>query len=116
MTEPALSARDIATLLLDSGVIDAGTARRLETRIIAYGEGRAGDGRKEGIEACARRAATAAAAIRGASQRTGAEKVLRAVERCLPHGGPAQKEAYSRGFKDGVEALHKRQRQTPDAK
>jgi len=114
MTDPILSARDITTLLSDSGVIDAGTAHRLETRIIAYGESRAGDGRKEGIEICARRAAAAAAAIRGASQRTGAQKVLRAVERCLPHDEPAQKEAYSQGFKDGVETQLKRQK--PDAK
>ena len=61
MTEPLFSARDIATHLKDSGVIDAGTAHRLETRIVAYGESRAGDGRREGIQACVRRAAAAAA-------------------------------------------------------
>ena len=65
MTEPPLSARDIATFLRDSGVIDAGTAHRLEMRIIAYGESRAGDGRREGIQTCGRRAAAAAAGIKG---------------------------------------------------
>jgi len=114
MIEPTLSARDIAAFLQDSGMIDAGTAHRLETRIIAYGDSRAGDGRKEGIAACARRAATSAAAIKGASQRTGAQKVLRAVEQLLPHGGAAQKEAYSQGFKDGVET--QRKRQAPDTR
>jgi hypothetical protein len=113
MTEPPLSANDIATLLLDSGVIDAGTAHRLEMRIIAYGESRAADGRNEGIETCARHAATAAAAIRGVNQRAGAQKVLRAVRQVLRHGGPAQKEAYSQGFKDGVETQLKRERQKP---
>jgi len=114
MTQPLLTPREIASFLLDSGVIDAGTAHRLEARIIAYGDSRAGEGHIEGIETCARRAAAAAAAIKNQSQRAAAQKVLRAVERCLPHGRPAQKEAYSQGFKDGVEIQRKRQRHAPD--
>jgi len=114
MTQPLLTPREIASFLLDSGVIDTGTAHRLEARIIAYGESRAGEGHIEGIETCARRAAAAAAAIRSPSQRDGARKVLRAVERCLPRGGPAQKEGYSQGFKDGIEIQRRRQRHTPD--
>jgi hypothetical protein len=114
MTEPSFSARDIATFLRDSGMIDAGTAHRLEMRIIAYGESRAGDGRREGIQACARRAAAAAAGIKGASHREAGVKVLRAVERLLPSANDARREAYSRGFNDGVETQRKRQQQKPD--
>lgn len=116
MTEPFLSAREIAIFLLDSGMIDKGTAHRLEMRIIAYGESRAGDGRKEGIQTCTRRAAAAAAGIKSASQRDGARKVLYAIERLLPHGREAQKEAYSRGFNDGVETQLKRQQHKPGTK
>jgi hypothetical protein len=116
MTGPFLSPRDIATFLLDSGVIDRGTAHRLEMRIIAYGESRAGDGRREGIQACVRRAAAAAAAIKTASHREAAVKVLRAVEQLLPSASDGRREAYSRGFKDGVEIQLKRQRQKPDTR
>jgi hypothetical protein len=116
MTDPTLSAHDIVALLSDSKVIDAGTAHRLETRIIAYGDIRAGEGRTDGIRDCARRAAAATAAIKGASQRAAAQKVVRAVERCLPHGGPAQEEAYLRGVKFGVELQLKRQQQKPDSR
>ena len=114
MSTALLSPQEIVANLRDSGVIDAGTARRLEIRIIEYGESRSGDGRKEGIEACARRAAAAAAAVRGGSQRTGAQKVLRAVERLLPFGGETQQEAYSRGFKDGLQNQPKRHK--PDTR
>ena len=41
-----------------------------------------------------------------AAQRAVAEKPLRAIEKLLPQGLPAIKEAYSRGFTDG--AAHER--------
>ena len=52
MTEAPLSPNEIVALLLDPGLIDRGTADRLETRIAAYGETRASEGRKDGIETC----------------------------------------------------------------
>ena len=113
MTGPLLSPHEIATFLLDSGFIDKGMADRLERRIVAYGDTRASDGRKEGLQTCARRAAAAAAGIKSASQREGARKVLYAIERLLPDGREALKEAYSRGFNDGVELQCKRQQQKP---
>jgi hypothetical protein len=116
MTEPPLTARDIVALLRDPGVIDAGTAHRLEARIIAYGKSCAEDGRNDGIRTCARRAAASAAGLKGASQRAGAEKVLRALERLLPFGGADQKEAYLRGVKFGVELQLNRQRQEREPK
>jgi len=103
MTTPLLSPHEIAALLLDSGVIDKGTADRLEKRITAYGDSRASAGRKEGIATAARKAAAVAASVRGANQRAAAEKVWRAIESLLPHGREAEKEAYARGFKDGAE-------------
>ncbi len=117
MTEPVFSAREIAEFLLDSGLIDKGTADRLEKRITAYGHGRASEGRKEGIATAARKAAAAAASVKGVNQRTAAEKVWRAVETLLPnHGREAEKEAYARGFKDGVELQQKRQQHRPGCK
>jgi hypothetical protein len=117
MTEPVFSAREIATFLLDSGLIDKGTADRLEKRITAYGDRRAGEGRKEGVATAARKAAAVAASVKGVNQRAAAQKVWRAVENLLPnHGREAEKAAYSRGFKDGVEIQQKRQQQRPDCK
>jgi hypothetical protein len=117
MNEPALSPHEIATLLRDSGFIDRGTAARLESRIIAYGNSRASDGHRNGVVAAARKAAAVAASVKGERQRAAAQKVWRAVEGLLPHGGrEAEKQAYARGYKDGVETHLKRQRQTPDAK
>jgi hypothetical protein len=111
MSEPTLSPQEIARFLLDSGVIDRGAADRLETRIVAFGDGRAGEGRNDGIAAAARKAATVAASIKGANQRAAAQKVWRAIQALLPNQGrEAQKEAYARGFKDGTEDRSRRQR------
>jgi hypothetical protein len=110
MTTPLLSPHEIAALLLDSGVIDKGTADRLEKRITAYGDNLASEGRKEGIVTAARKAASVAASVRGANQRAAAQKVWRAIEGLLPHGREAEKEAYARGFKDGIEQQSKRPR------
>jgi hypothetical protein len=111
MTAPFLSPHEIATFLLDSGFIDKATADRLEKRIIANGDSRASEGRKEGIVTAARKAAAVAASVKGANQRAAAQKVWRAVEGLLPHGREAEKEAYARGFKDGAEHRSKRQRE-----
>jgi len=113
MSIPPFSAHEITTLLLDAGVIDKGTADRLEKRITAYGDSRASQGRTEGIAAAARKAATVATSIKGANQRAGAQKVWQAIEGLLPHGREAAKEAYARGFKDGAEYRSKRQRPNP---
>ncbi len=42
--------------------------------------------------------------IKSVSQRAAAHKVLRAVERLLPKAPDATKEAYARGYTDGVAA------------
>lgn len=110
MTEPILSPREIAELLLDSGVIDKGTAERLERRIIAFGDGRASEARKDGLATAARKAAAVAASFKGANQRAAAQKVWQAVNALLPHGREAEKEAYARGFRDGAEHRSKWQR------
>jgi hypothetical protein len=110
MTIPSLSPHEIATFLLDPGVIDKGTADRLEKRITAYGDSRASEGRKEGIATAARKAAAVAASVKGANQRSAAQKVWRAIESLLPHDREAEKEAYARGFKDGIEQQSKRPR------
>jgi DNA invertase Pin-like site-specific DNA recombinase len=114
MTVPPLSPHEIATFLLDSGMIDRGTADRLEQRIAAYADERASEGRKEGIAAAARKAAAVAGSLKGAGQRAAAEKVWRAIEMLLPHGREAE-QAYARGFKDGTEHRSGRQRQIPGA-
>jgi hypothetical protein len=117
MTEPALSPHEIATFLLDSGFIDKGTAARLESRIVAYGDSRASDGHKKGVVTAARKAAAVAASVKGERQRGAAQKVWQAVEGLLPHGGrEGEKQAYARGYKDGVETQLKRQRHKPDTK
>lgn len=90
MTTPLFSPHEIASFLLDSGLIDKGTAERLEARIAAYGESRASDGRKDGIVTAARKAAAVAASVKGANQRNGAQKVWRAIEALLPHGREAE--------------------------
>lgn len=113
MSEHIFSPQEIARFLLDSGLIDRGTADRLEKRIVAFGDGRASEGRKDGIATAARKAAAVAASLKGAGQRSAAEKVWRAIEGLLPHGKEAEKEAYARGFKDGAEHRSKRQRIIP---
>jgi hypothetical protein len=110
MTTPLLSPHEIATFLLDSGLIDKADADRLEKRITAHGDSRASEGRNAGIATAARKAAAVAGSVRGANQRTGAQKVWRAIEGLLPHGREAEKEAYARGFKDGAEHRSKPQR------
>jgi hypothetical protein len=117
MTTAPLSPHEIATFLLDSRLIDKAAADRLETRIAAYGDRRASDGRKEGIMTAARKAAAVAGSLKGANQRAAAEKVWRAIEMLLPHSREAE-QAYARGFKDGAEHGSKRQRQShrPDSK
>jgi hypothetical protein len=110
MTVPLLSAHEIATFLLDSGTIDKGSADRLEKRIIAYGEIRESEGRKDGVVTAARKAAAVAASIKGANQRAAAQNVWRAMEALLPNGREAE-EAYARGFKDGTGHRSKPQRQ-----
>ncbi len=112
MTVQPLSPHEIAAFLLDSGFIDKAAADRLETRIAAYGDSRAGDGRKEGIVTAARKAAAVAGSLKGANQRAAAEKVWRAIEMLLPHSREAE-QAYARGFKDGAEHRSKRPRQGP---
>ena len=108
---PLYSPHEIATFLLDSGLIDHGTADRLEKRIIAYGDDRASEGRNKGVALAARKAAAIAACVKGANQRAAAQKVWRGIESLLPHGGrEAEKEAYARGFRDGAEHRSKRQR------
>ena len=109
MTVPLLSPHEIVTFLLDSATIDKGTADRLEKRIIAYGDIRASEGRKDGVMAAARKAAAIAASIKAANQRAAAQKVWRGIETLLPHGRESE-EAYARGFKDGTEHQSKRQR------
>jgi len=104
MTGPVLSPHEIAAFLLDSGLIDKGTAHRLEDRIKAHGDKCASEGFEKGIQAAARKAAAVAASVKGAAPRAAAQKVWRAVEGLLPQGGrQAEKEAYARGFRDGVE-------------
>ena len=117
MTVQPLTPHEIAAFLLDSGVIDKAAAGRLETRIAAYGDSRASDGRKEGVVTAARKAAAVAGSLKGANQRAAAEKVWRAIEMLLPHSREAE-QAYARGFKDGAEHRSKRQRQShrPDSK
>ena len=110
MSIPPLSPQEIVAILHDPGVIDKGTAVRLEQRIIAYGDSRASEARKQGIATAARKAAIVAASVRGANQRAAAQKVWRAVEGLLPQGREAEKEAYARGFKDGAEQQSRRQR------
>jgi len=113
MTGTILSPHEIATFLLDSGLIDKETANRLEVRIKAHGDSRANEGHTKGIATAAKKAAAVAASVKGAGQRAAAQKVWRAVEGLLPNGGrEAEKEAYARGFKDGAEDRSKRQRQS----
>jgi hypothetical protein len=109
MTVPLFSPHEITTFLLDSGFIDKATADRLETRIIAYGDSRASDGRKDGILTAARKAAAIAASVKGANQRAAAQKVWRGIESLLPPTREAE-EAYARGFKEGAETRIKRPR------
>ena len=113
MSEPILSPQEITTFLLDSGMIDKGTADRLEMRIIAFGDSRASEGRKDGVVTAARKAAAVAASFKGANQRAAAQKVWRAIEGLLPQGREAEREACARGFKDGAENRSKRQRVVP---
>jgi hypothetical protein len=112
MTVEPLTPHEIAAFLLDSGLIDKGTASRLETRIAAYGDSRASDGHKQGVVTAARKAAAVAGSLKGANQRAAAEKVWRAIEMLLPHSREAE-QAYARGFKDGAGHRSKRQRQGP---
>lgn len=93
---------EIAAFLYDSGVIDKGTAHRLEQRIAAWADSQKAEGRKNGIAEAAAKAKFAVAGIKNAGQRAAAQKVLRAVERLLPQGPDAAKEAYTRGFADGA--------------
>jgi flagellar biosynthesis/type III secretory pathway protein FliH len=102
MTDILLSPQDIVTSLSDSGEISKGTAVRLEQRITAWAESQKAEGRRDGILEAARRAKYVVAGIKSAGQRAAAEKVLRAIQRLLAHGDEARKEAYERGYKDGV--------------
>jgi len=93
---------DIAQGLQDIGRISQGEAHLLEQRISAWADSRKAEGRRDGIVEAARKAKLALAAIRSASQRAAAEKVLRAAERLLPKGPDEAKEAYARGYTDGA--------------
>jgi hypothetical protein len=115
MSIPPLSPQEIVAIIHDPGVIDKGTAVRLEQRIIAYGHSQLSEGRKQGIATAVRKAAAVAASIKGASQRAAAQRVWRAIEALLPQGREAEKEAYARGFKDGAEHQSKRQQPKPGA-
>lgn len=96
------SPHEIVGSLCDSGVIDKGTAHRLEQRIKAWGESQKAEGRRDGIAEALRRAQAVVAKIRSVAQRAAAEKPLRAIEKLLPQGLPAIKEAYSCGYTDGA--------------
>jgi flagellar biosynthesis/type III secretory pathway protein FliH len=96
---------EIVGSLRDSGIIDTGTPRRLEQRIIAWAESQKAEGRRDGIADALRRAQAVVARIRSAAQRAAAEKALRAIEKLLPQGQPAIKEAYTRGYSDGAAAV-----------
>lgn len=111
-----LTPHDIVTSLRDSGLIDRGTAHRLEQRIKAWAENQKAEGRKDGIVEAARKANIVLAGIRTAGQRTGAEKVLRELERLLPQGAPAAKEAYARGYTDGAAAERRKSWTKPTEK
>lgn len=97
-----LPPHEIVTSLHDSGIIDKGTAQRLERRITAWAERQKAEGRRDGIVEAAAKARFVVAGIKSASQRAAAQKVLRAVERLLPQGPDATKEAYARGYTDGA--------------
>jgi hypothetical protein len=120
MTTAPLSPHEIATFLLDSGLIDKAAADLLESRIAAHGDSRASQGHNEGVLTAARKAGAIAASLKGANQRAGAEKVWRAIEKLRPQSREAE-QAYARGFKDGTEYgtehRSKRERQPrPDSK
>jgi hypothetical protein len=83
---------DIAASLYDSGIIDKGTAHRLEQRIKAWAERRKAEGRRQEIVEAARKAKFVVTGIKSASQRAAALKVLRAVERLLPQGDNGRQE------------------------
>jgi hypothetical protein len=97
-----LSPQDIVTSLSDSGEISKGTALRLEERIILWAESQKAEGRRDGILEAARRAKYVVAGIKSAGHRAAAEKVLRAVQRLLAKGDEVRREAYERGYKDGI--------------
>jgi hypothetical protein len=103
-----LPPHDIAQRLQDIGRISDGEAHRLEQRIAGWTDTQKAEGRPGGIVEAARKAQLVVAGIKSASQRAAAEKVLRAVERLLPQGSEALKEAYGRGFTDGV--VHERRK------
>ncbi|HVB59010.1 MAG TPA: hypothetical protein VNE63_21595 [Candidatus Acidoferrales bacterium] len=98
-----LTPHEIVASLRDSGVIDKGTAHRLEQRIAAWAESQKAEGRSIGITEALRRAQATVARIKSAIQRAAAEKALR--ERGGPDPGPdAAIEAYARGYTDGAAA------------
>ena len=80
----------------------------MERRIAAWAESQKAEGRRDGIVEAARKAKFVVAGIRRPGQRARAEKVLRTLERLLPQGPDAAKQAYSRGFTDG--AVHERRK------
>jgi hypothetical protein len=111
-----LTPHEIVASLRDSGIIDKGTAHRLEQRIKAWAERQKAEGRKDGIVEAARKANVVLAAIKTAGQRAGAEKVLRPLERLLPQGPDAAKEAYSRGYTHGAAAERRKSSTRPPEK
>jgi len=96
------SHHEIVTSLCGMKVIDKGTAHRLEQRIKAWANSRKAEGRPDGIAEAARKANLVVAGIKSASGRAAAQKMLRAVEKLLPQGPDAAKEAYARGYTEGV--------------
>jgi len=97
-----LPPHEIVTSLHDSGIIDKGTAQRLERRITAWAERQKAEGRRDGIVEAAAKARFVVAGIKSASHRAAAQKVLRAVEKLLPQDGGARHQAYARGHQDGA--------------
>jgi len=97
---PSLSPSEIASTIYDSGHIrDRGNAERLEQRILEYGATRGTEAHTQGIVKAARAACAALGAIRGASTRAAAARIVRAVENLLPHDAKFE-EGYTVGYKD----------------
>src|SRR5208337_2469447 len=93
-----LSPHEIVTSLRDCGVIDKGTAHRLEQRIKAWAESQKAEGRLDSIAEALRRAQAVVARIRSAAQRAAVEKPRRAIAKLLPQGPPAIRGVYARAI------------------
>jgi hypothetical protein len=117
-----LSPDEIASHLRNAGYIGASTAERLKGDITAYGDARAYNAkisaRQTAIYDAIKRAQAVLHRIKSVTQRAAAEQVLRAIERLLPQGREALKEAYAKGWQDrGDHERHRcRQHKADDAR